>query len=130
MTIPEEDWPEHLRVRQPSLLRRAVRTIKNILITIGAFGTLALVAWTLLHRHHGTSPDTIATIIGVDYCDNSGYQIVSRLDGSKSTIYDCTTGARTRCVTYENGIATNQTVTVRLLFADTLGSGKPRCIGG
>lgn len=83
-----------------------------------------------LQGHAGASPSTVATQIGADYCDTSGYQVISRLDDSKATIYDCTTGSKTRCVTYENGIATDATETVRVLFADTLGSGKPSCIGG
>jgi hypothetical protein len=62
-------------------------------------------------------------------CYESQYEITNRIDNSKTPIYVCTAAAaKPICVTYENGIASDVTAEVRLLFANTLGSSKPSCI--
>jgi hypothetical protein len=37
---------------------------------------------------------SVAALAGASYCDNSGFYLQSRLDGSKETIYDCEIGVR------------------------------------
>lgn len=72
----------------------------------------------------------IAQEISAESCTASAFEITSKLDDSKTRIYSCrlaSTGAM-KCVTEENGLAHDQTVIVRLLFADTLSGGKPDCI--
>lgn len=81
-------------------------------------------------RSRQMSPGSVAAMIGADFCDSSDFYVQNKLDGSKATIYDCTTGAKMRCVTVEHRIASDATATVRFLFADTLGTRKPSCIGG
>jgi hypothetical protein len=79
----------------------------------------------------GASSDQSATIgrqIG-GTCSATDFYLQNRLDGSKETIYDCTTPAKGEmCVTYAGHVATNATETVKLLFANALGSSKPSCI--
>ena len=104
--------------------------MKGWLVPVGVVLALAG-AWA--YRHHqdakaSTSPAAVAALAGATYCDDSGYYVKSRLDGSKETIYDCQIGARMQCVTVSGGIATNSTATVRLLFTNTLGASKPACI--
>lgn len=96
---------------------------------LGMAAVIAVVAgYVYSHSDHSASASTVATTIGASFCDKSSYQVINRLDGSKQRIYDCTMGSGSRCVTYSNGVATDQTATVRLLFADTLGTSKPTCI--
>lgn len=73
-------------------------------------------------------PSAVAAIIGADYCADSGYLVQSRLDGSEQTIYDCTTGIKSRCVTMNGGIASDSTQEVRFLFANALGGAQPACL--
>jgi hypothetical protein len=82
------------------------------------------------HHSGGPSPDTVASTAGMDYCDNSGYYLQSRLDGSKQTIYDCMKGPNAHCITMSGGIASDSTVEVRLVFQGTLGASKPSCLEG
>jgi hypothetical protein len=88
----------------------------------------------LSHRHQilgdsGPSASSVAAKIGASSCDNSGYSVQSRLDGSKEIIFDCTMGnLATKCVTVSNGIANDATAEVKLLFANTLGASKPSCL--
>lgn len=70
----------------------------------------------------------VASASGATSCSATFYAVTNRLDGSKARIYDCFVKGRERCVTYENGIASDSTETVRLVFATTLGSGKPSCL--
>jgi hypothetical protein len=96
-----------------------------ILIVAGGIGLY------LYHHHHGSPvdrSDEIAKQIGADSCDQSGYEIKNRLDGSKSVIYDCDIDGRMKCVTEDGGIPSDSTVAVKLLFADTLGTAKPYCL--
>jgi hypothetical protein len=86
----------------------------------------------IIHRHHRSSTtamDTLANRIGASNCADSGYYITNKLDGSRRTIYDCAMqSGRLRCVTEENGVASDETATVRLLFQNTLGTTKPMCL--
>lgn len=96
---------------------------------LGLVAVVAVVAGYVYHESdHSASASTVSQVIGADYCDKSSFQEINRLDGSKARIYDCQLNGRQRCVTYVNGIATDQTATVRLLFQSTLGSGKPPCL--
>jgi len=61
-------------------------------------------------------------------CTRSRYQVISHLTNTKETIYNCFNGGGMKCVTYQNGIATDSTALVRLLFANVLGSVKPTCL--
>ena len=72
----------------------------------------------------------VAVDIGATTCTSSGYGIVSKVDHSKTPIYNCTLHGRDVCVTEENGIAQDSTALVRLLFANTLSGGKPSCVTG
>lgn len=83
----------------------------------------------------------IAAKIHADSCKATRYAIVSRIDKSKTTIYDCTVdntstdangaqtfGSKRICVTEENGIAHDATAEVRILFANVLGDARPSCL--
>jgi hypothetical protein len=71
--------------------------------------------------------DAIAQEIHADECVATDYQIIRRTDNSKARIYDCLVNGVEKCVTEENGIASDQTAIVRLLFANALSGGKPVC---
>jgi hypothetical protein len=93
--------------------------------------TVAVIVGIYLYSHHGSPVDRSAEIakqIGADSCDQSGYEIRNRLDGSKSVIYDCDVEGRMKCVTEDGGIPSDSTATVKLLFADALGTAKPYCL--
>lgn len=101
------------------------------LLIVPAIAGLIVYGVTLMRHHHAGPADqsnAIETLIGSNYCDQSGYQVISKLDGSKSTIYDCELKGKLICVTYANNIADNATEEVKLLFSNTLGSAKPACI--
>lgn len=70
----------------------------------------------------------IASETGASSCTATDYQIISRLDNSKARIYDCTINGVDKCVTEQNGIASDETATVKILFANALSGGKPSCI--
>jgi hypothetical protein len=80
-------------------------------------------------RHHGTPPSTVAAASGAISCDDSGYSVVSKITGARNEIYDCSFVSGEKCVTYESGVADDSTAEVRILFASTLGSKKPSCLG-
>ncbi len=93
------------------------------LIVPAAIGVLALAGC-------GGSSDrssAIAAEIGAVSCTATDYQIINRFDNSKTRIYDCFMHGGEKCVTEANGIASDQTATVKLLFANTLSGGKPAC---
>jgi hypothetical protein len=69
----------------------------------------------------------IAYKIGAYSCDQTGYAIINKLDGSRSTIYDCVVGSKEMCVTEDNGLVSDNTAAARLLFASVLSGGKPTC---
>ena len=53
-------------------------------VAIGAIG------WQ--HFHHRSSaadPNNVATQIGAAWCEDGGYQLKNRLDGSKTEIFNC-----------------------------------------
>ena len=79
----------------------------------------------------GPSPSDVATAAAATSCNLSAYAIVSQLTGKQEAIFDCTfPDGSVKCVTYANGIATDSTEAVRLLFANKLGPGRPPCLEG
>lgn len=82
--------------------------------------------WLRLPSSSADRSADIAADIGADSCSRTSYYIENRLDGSKTTIYECVVGGVQKCVTYEGGIARDATDTVRILWADTFGN-KPGC---
>ena len=94
---------------------------------------VVLVAVAALAAGCGGSGDrssAIADEIGATSCTATQYGIVSRIDNSKTQIYDCFLNGDEKCVTEENGIVSDQTAVVKLLFANTLSGGKPDCATG
>ncbi len=79
----------------------------------------------------GDRSKAIAAKIGVDAtCYESAYLIKSQLDGSESRIYNCVSGGGPlMCVIEQGGLAKNITEEAKLLFANTLGGGRPQCLG-
>ncbi len=77
----------------------------------------------------GDQSAQIAAKIGAASCTAESYEVISRLDNSKTRIYDCTLNGKRLCVSEQNGIASDQTAVVRLLFANALGSARPSCLG-
>jgi hypothetical protein len=75
----------------------------------------------------GDQSASIAAKIG-GTCTETSYQIIGKLDNSKTRIYDCTRGGKEMCVTQENGLVHDSTAIVRILFQGTLSGGKPGCI--
>jgi hypothetical protein len=71
----------------------------------------------------------VAAAANARSCNDSGYYVQSKLNGDKSVIYNCTMlNDNVRCVTYEGGIASDSTETVKLLWANVLSGAKPDCI--
>jgi hypothetical protein len=75
------------------------------------------------------SPGTVANAANASYCDDSGYNMSSKLSGEKDTIYGCQIGSRMRCVTYSGRIANDATLEVRFALQNTLGASNPSCLG-
>jgi len=95
---------------------------------------LVVAAWLLLTQviFTGDSDKSaqVRQAAGASWCEQSGYQLLSHLDGSKTTVYDCGfPHGRERCVTMSGGITRDATEEVRLLFASTIGAAKPGCLG-
>lgn len=112
---------------------------KGILFsTLGVAAAIAVALFLVSKLTHtdgsttqsGPAASSVASLIGADYCDKSGFYVESKLNGSKSTIYDCMTGAKARCVTVDGGLPNDSTLVVRLLFANVLGGEKPTCLSG
>jgi hypothetical protein len=107
---------------------------KSVLTLAAIIAVIAFVYFrtNLIRVTHGAAKDesgSIATDIGASSCSSSGYEITSKIDDSKQTIYDCLMpSGNYKCVTRENGIDNDSTETVKLLFASTLGASKPACI--
>lgn len=75
------------------------------------------------------NPDTLAKTINAAWCDDSGYYLTNRLDGTKAELYDCNMrNGSYKCVTDQNGVADDVTVEAKLSFASALGSEKPTCV--
>ena len=93
---------------------------------------IALGVVDLIHNPfgHGAGASSVATLAGASSCDDSGYYLKNRLDGSEQTVYDCLIRGRSKCVTVTGGIASDSTLEVRLLFKSVLGSAKPGCLYG
>jgi hypothetical protein len=107
---------------------------KSVLTLAAIVAVIAFVYFrtNLIHVTHGAAKDESASItadIGASSCSSSGYEITSKLNDSKQTIYDCLMpSGNYKCVTRENNINSDSTAVVRLLFANVLGSAKPTCI--
>lgn len=113
----------------PDVLPPGTHTAFKVLMILAVISIVFGGAYALTHRSGPSDQSsTVATTIGAQYCDSSGFQIISKLDDSKATIYNCDLDNKTICVTYEHGIATDETAEVKLLFANTLGSDQPDCI--
>lgn len=71
---------------------------------------------------------------GAASCDDSGFYLIEKATGAHAEIYDChfaaqgSFGANEECVTYTNGVASDATSEVRLVFSTAL-NGKPPCLG-
>lgn len=118
----------HIAQPQPAVAKKnsrlAIVAVVVVILGAGAFKYLDA-------RNAGPS-DRSAAIqanIGATSCSSSGYYLTSQLNGSKKIIYDCQMpSGNYKCVTESGGIDTDSTATVRLVFANTLGSTKPQCI--
>jgi len=74
------------------------------------------------------NPDKLAGAINAAWCDDSGYYLIGA-GGSKAELYDCNMqDGSYKCVTEENGVASDVTAERKLSFASTLGSDKPTCV--
>lgn len=88
---------------------------------------IALGGWYWI-KHRDASPSTVAAAAGASSCDSSGYYIKTTV-GGKQTVYDCfMPSGKTICVTYHAGVASDSTVLVRAIFANTLGATTPSCL--
>lgn len=98
---------------------------------IAAIAALAVGGY-LAYQHFtsddGTSAATVAARAGAESCAATPYGLKNRVDGTTARIYDCTSGGVRRCVTYENGVATDQTAAVRVVYATALGGARPSCL--
>lgn len=118
----------------PPAKRRSILSRLQVLVIVGA--GILVVAFVLGNqslRTHGAKDRSgqIAADIGASSCSQEDFEITNRLDGSKTRIYDCfMPNLNYKCVTYENGVENDVTETVKLLWANVLGSAKPICIGG
>lgn len=79
------------------------------------------------HRNDPASASTVASAIGAQSCDDSGFTIKSLVSGTE-TIYDCSVDGSNLCVTYKGGVATDSTDVVKLAFANSLGTDGPFCL--
>lgn len=96
-----------------------------LVAAVAVFGGLYLY-W---HSHRGLIDHSAAAqaASGADVCSSSGYWITTAAAG-KEIVYDCLIGSKAVCVTYKDGIATDSTVLVKAVFANTLGANKPECV--
>lgn len=100
----------------PEKLRYAAPIAAALVFVAGCGGT-------------GDQSDSIAQKIGASSCTAESYEVISRIDNHHSRIYDCVVNGNELCVTEQNGIASNATAEVRLLFSNTLGADVPACLG-
>jgi hypothetical protein len=101
--------------------------MRHAVVIVAVVVAAVLFGWH--HWHHGSSDQSsaVASAIGGS-CTQTRYEIINKLAGTKTVIYDCTVGAKRMCVTDENGIAHDSTAISRILFAGTLSGGKPGCL--
>lgn len=114
---------------QPPSLFRRIPTWAWIVAIVAAAAIWQ--GWIHLGGSHVSqaNPDQLATTIGAAWCQDSGYYLTNRLDGSKAELYDCNMrNGSYRCVTDQNGLAADVTAEARLVFRSTLGSEKPSCV--
>lgn len=69
----------------------------------------------------------IASETGASSCEQTSYELINRLDGTKPRIYDCVIDGAEKCVTEESGLTQDVTVEARLLFKATLSGDAPAC---
>jgi hypothetical protein len=131
MGAADHGGDELLTVDAPADVKRFHLTPITGLAVIAGFVVLVFVVRYQTSSGPSDHSAAIQSNVGALSCSSSGYQILSKINGDKDTIYNCDMPSGTTiCVTEANGIDSNVTATVRLLFANTLGSGKPTCIGG
>lgn len=106
------------------------------LTMLAAAGIVGLVV-TVTGCGSGTSrpnEDKLASSIGAAWCQDTGYALENRLDGSKAEVYDCNMpDGSYKCVDQENGIAHDVTVAFRLSLQSAImrEQDKPMCaVGG
>lgn len=97
---------------------------------IALFGLMAVLLAACGSSHGSDQSAQIQAKLGSNAtCYESQYQIENRLDGSKQPVYVCETpGSKVICATWSDGIASNVTAEVRILFQSTLGQEKPACV--
>lgn len=75
--------------------------------------------------------DNLAAQISASSCDDSGYYLTNRLDGSKAEVFSCDVGGVEKCVMEQGGVAQDVTVEFKAFLSTTLGTGdKPTCATG
>jgi hypothetical protein len=93
---------------------------------------LVLVAAGLAYYHFhksGPSASTVAAAANASSCTSTGFQLINRLDNSKTTIFDCQfDDGSEKCVTYSHGVASDSTEEVKIVFSTELGGTKPSCL--
>ncbi len=108
-------------------MKRRTFAIRGLILGGSLLAAVALLAGC---GGGAASPGTVAQAAGATSCDNSGFYIQSKVTSDKQVIYDCrfSGGGLPKCVTYTGNIASNETELVSILFSNSVGSGKPRCL--
>jgi hypothetical protein len=79
------------------------------------------------------NPDKLATTIGAAWCEDSGFYLTNRLDGSKAEVFNCNMeNGSYKCVSEEGGIANDVTAEFKASLATALvrEADKPTCAAG
>jgi hypothetical protein len=76
---------------------------------------------------HTAQAQALEERLGADSCVDSGLALEDAT-GSRLAIYDCAFGARRRCVTVQNGIASDATADVKRVFASAPGGARLACV--
>jgi hypothetical protein len=108
------------------------KTARLVFLIVGAGAAACVVGFATIQVITGRDRDDhsaeLARSVGAHGCNLTGYRIVSNLTGDKTDLYRCSIGGRRRCITYENGVAQDETDRARRLFRNTLGTSRPACI--
>lgn len=75
----------------------------------------------------GDDSQEIADKIGASECGQTEWALENRFTGASRAIYECVVDGNSMCVTYEGGVARDETDAARLAFEDTLATERPRC---
>jgi hypothetical protein len=75
----------------------------------------------------GDKSEEIAQATGAESCTQTEYVLTSKLDNSSAPVYDCIIDGADKCVTYEGGIARDETALAKILFDQNLSGGRPEC---